>query len=216
MKDIWHQSGLSDGGVDLNKWIRADIPIVFEASSVDPGDQKLVFEATVGDKNLGNIAIDDVTFTPGCKYESKLHSFAESNEFLSNRFFEFGTTTPMSTSTTTKTSSTSSSQTTKTTVRTTVTSTKTTPHQSPETTRTTPTTPKTTTSQVVSAPPSNPNSNYILIVSIIVGVFIVIAIVVTVIITVRYRYHVPSLARLQSFLNPNYQRFDDNNMVRFF
>ena len=84
MKDIWHQSGLSDGGVDLNKWIRADIPIVFEASSVDPGDQKLVFEATVGDKHLGNIAIDDVTFTPGCKYENKFHFFSRNQSILNS------------------------------------------------------------------------------------------------------------------------------------
>ena len=82
MKDIWHQSGLSDGGVDLNKWIRAEVPIVFEASSVDPGDQKLVFEATVGDKNLGNIALDDVTFTPGCKYGTSCSQFSFSIFFF--------------------------------------------------------------------------------------------------------------------------------------
>ena len=40
-----------------------------------------------------------------------------------------------------------------------------------------------------------------------------IVIIVVVIVTLKYRYNSPTLARLQSFFNPNYNRFDDNNLV---
>ena len=67
MKELWSESGAAAGGdTDLNKWVRANVPIVFQ-EAWDKGDQKLIWEATVGDKNMGNIAIDDVTFTPGCR-----------------------------------------------------------------------------------------------------------------------------------------------------
>ena len=71
----------------------------------------------------------------------------------------------------------------------------------------------TVTSAPVSAAPSNANKHLTLIVSLIVGVFLVIIIVLAVVLTVKFRYSLPSLARMQSFFNPNYNRFDDNEMV---
>ena len=60
MNEIWIIHGNAAGGVDLNEWLRAQIDLTMEAES------RLVFEASVGEKELGNIAIDDVTFTPAC------------------------------------------------------------------------------------------------------------------------------------------------------
>lgn len=70
------------------------------------------------------------------------------------------------------------------------------------------------TSAPVSAAPSNANKHLTLIVSLIVGVFLLIIIILAVILTVKFRYSMPSLARMQSFFNPNYNRFDDNEMVK--
>ena len=53
-------NGAAYGGVDLNEWRRVLIDLTTDMEA------KLVFEATVGEKDLGNIAIDDVSFTPDC------------------------------------------------------------------------------------------------------------------------------------------------------
>ena len=57
---LWHMNGAAYGGVDLNEWRRVLIDLTTDMEA------KLVFEATVGEKDLGNIAIDDVSFTPDC------------------------------------------------------------------------------------------------------------------------------------------------------
>ena len=49
-------------GVDQNIWKKADIGF----SDSDEAFS-LAIEATVGTKERGNIAIDDITFTPQCK-----------------------------------------------------------------------------------------------------------------------------------------------------
>ena len=67
---------------------------------------------------------------------------------------------------------------------------------------------------MATAEPSNPHSQLTLIVGVIVGAVLVVIIVIAVLVTIKYRYNsLPSLARMQSFLNPNYSRFDDNNTV---
>ena len=49
-------------GVDQNIWKKADIGFSDSAKAFS-----LAIEATVGTKERGNIAIDDITFTPQCK-----------------------------------------------------------------------------------------------------------------------------------------------------
>ena len=86
LTQVWQQAGLGVDqlGIDLNKWVTCisrgyphDIYISAisrwvhaSASIVTPSraqeSHRLVWEATVGAKEMGNIAIDDVTFTPGC------------------------------------------------------------------------------------------------------------------------------------------------------
>ena len=52
------------------------------------------------------------------------------------------------------------------------------------------------------------------VVGVIVGVLVAIVLIVAVVVTIKMRYiKVPSLREVQSYLNPNYNRFDDNNMV---
>ena len=64
MTELWQERGAAEeDGLDLNKWARAAVDIVTNNTN---NNYKLIWEATVGDKHLGNIAIDDVTFTPGC------------------------------------------------------------------------------------------------------------------------------------------------------
>ena len=66
LSQLWQEKGAAEqDGVDLNRWMRASVDIVYEER--EDLAFKLVWEATVGNKNLGNIAIDDVTFTPGCR-----------------------------------------------------------------------------------------------------------------------------------------------------
>ena len=49
-------------GVDQNIWKRVNIGFSDSAKAFS-----LAIEATVGTKERGNIAIDDITFTPQCK-----------------------------------------------------------------------------------------------------------------------------------------------------
>ena len=49
-------------GVDQNVWKRVDIGFSDSSKAFS-----VAIEATVGSKERGNIAIDDVTFTPQCK-----------------------------------------------------------------------------------------------------------------------------------------------------
>ena len=48
---------------DNNIWKKAEIPL---ATSEDTGDFRFVIEATVAEGQHGDIAIDDLTLTPGC------------------------------------------------------------------------------------------------------------------------------------------------------
>ena len=86
LTQVWQQAGLGVDqlGIDLNKWVtcisRGYLQSTYisaisrwvhaSASIVTPSraqaSHRLVWEATVGAKEMGNIAIDDVTFTPGC------------------------------------------------------------------------------------------------------------------------------------------------------
>ena len=68
LTQVWQEEGAALGGEDLNKWIRADFRIETDQIRDLTEDQqfRLVWEASVGGKEDGNIAIDDVTFTPGC------------------------------------------------------------------------------------------------------------------------------------------------------
>ena len=49
-------------GVDQNVWKKADIGFSDSDTAFS-----LAIEATVGTKERGNIALDDITFTPQCK-----------------------------------------------------------------------------------------------------------------------------------------------------
>ena len=60
MAELRAQHGPAAGGMDLNEWLRAQVDLTILSES------RLVFEATVGEKEAGNIAIDDVSFTPSC------------------------------------------------------------------------------------------------------------------------------------------------------
>ena len=60
MEQIWRTSGAAEGGEDRNEWQGIQLKLNIETES------RLVFEASVGQKELGNIAIDDVSFTPSC------------------------------------------------------------------------------------------------------------------------------------------------------
>ena len=68
LTQVWQEEGAALGGEDLNKWIHADFRIETDQVRDLVGDEqfRLVWEASVGAKEDGNIAIDDVTFTPGC------------------------------------------------------------------------------------------------------------------------------------------------------
>ena len=188
LQQLWLRGGAAAGGLDLNQWQRAQVGL----STVSPA--RLIWEASVGQSSLGNIAVDDVTFTPACRFETS-------------------TSSTSSTSTSTSSTSTkSSTQTTKTSTPTT--SKKTTKSTTTRKTSTASTSTSTTDPFVATPDPSNPGSQLTLIVGIIVGVVLVVVIVVAVLVTIKYRYSsLPSLARMQSFLNPNYNRFDDNNTV---
>ena len=48
----------------ISRWVHASASIVTPSRA--QASHRLVWEATVGAKEMGNIAIDDVTFTPGC------------------------------------------------------------------------------------------------------------------------------------------------------
>ena len=48
---------------DNNIWKKAEIPL---ATSEDTGEFRFVIEATVAEGQHGDIAIDDLTLTPGC------------------------------------------------------------------------------------------------------------------------------------------------------
>ena len=48
---------------DNNVWKKAEIPL---AKFEDTGEFRLVIEATVAEHQHGDIAIDDLTLTPGC------------------------------------------------------------------------------------------------------------------------------------------------------
>ena len=58
---LWQKSGFGAGGEDINKWVRAKVDITSDT------EVRLIWEASVGQTDLGNIAIDDVTFTPDCR-----------------------------------------------------------------------------------------------------------------------------------------------------
>ena len=180
---LWRRGGASEGGIDLNKWQRAQVELSSEDSPT-----RLVWQASVGQSHLGNIGIDDVTFTPGCRFET-------------------------STSTSSTTSSTTTSTSTKSSTKTT--STPTTSKKTTKSTSTvTATTATTTDPFVATANPSNPGSQITLIVGLIVGVVLVVVLVVAVVATIKYRYNINLNIRMQSFLNPNYNRLsDDNNTV---
>ena len=57
---LWQRRGSGAGGEDLNMWVRAQVDIVTDS------DARLIWEASVGEAAMGNIAIDDVSFTPSC------------------------------------------------------------------------------------------------------------------------------------------------------
>ena len=61
LTQIWQRSGSGAGGVDLNRWVRAKVDIDTDTEA------KIIWEASVGDAAMGNIAIDDVSFTPSCR-----------------------------------------------------------------------------------------------------------------------------------------------------
>ena len=66
LTQVWQKKGAAEeDGIDLNKWERAAVDINIDASA--DSHYKLVWEASVGSIDLGNIGLDDVTFTPGCK-----------------------------------------------------------------------------------------------------------------------------------------------------
>ena len=68
LTQVWQREGAALGGEDLNKWEHADFRIETDQVRDLVGDEqfRLVWEASVGAREDGNIAIDDVTFTPGC------------------------------------------------------------------------------------------------------------------------------------------------------
>ena len=68
LTQVWQEEGAALGGEGLNKWIHADFRIETDQVRDLVGEEqfRLVWEASVGAKEDGNIAIDDVTFTPGC------------------------------------------------------------------------------------------------------------------------------------------------------
>merc|ERR1712198_111879 len=104
------------------------------------------------------------------------------------------------------TSSTTTKKTTSTTKKTTTSSTKSTTSTEKETTTSTP-------NDVITASPSNSNKHLTLIICLIAGAIIIVIVVSAIIVTFKYRYSMPTMASIQSFFNPNYNRFDDNNMV---
>ena len=66
LTQVWQKKGAAEeDGVDLNKWERAAVDINIEVRA--ESQYKLVWEASVGNKSLGNIGLDDMSFTPGCK-----------------------------------------------------------------------------------------------------------------------------------------------------
>ena len=66
----------------------------------------------------------------------------------------------------------------------------------------------------VTPSPSNPHASMTVIIGVIVGVLVAIVLIVMVVVTIKMRYiRVPNMREVQSYLNPNYRRFDDNNMV---
>ena len=54
LQEIWSLSGNAG-----NAWFKSEVTI----SSID--DFQLIFEASVGNTGMGDIAIDEITFTPG-------------------------------------------------------------------------------------------------------------------------------------------------------
>ena len=50
MAELWAQHGPAAGGMDLNEWLRAQVDLTILS------DSRLGFEATVGEKEAGNIA----------------------------------------------------------------------------------------------------------------------------------------------------------------
>ena len=59
LMQLWRASGLE--GVDQNVWLRKLIELT------DSEQFRVVIEATVGKKHMGDIAIDDISFTPQCR-----------------------------------------------------------------------------------------------------------------------------------------------------
>merc|ERR1712013_278589 len=83
------------------------------------------------------------------------------------------------------------------------------PHTTP-THKTPPVTNPTHVTTNVTPSPSNPHASM----TVIVGVIVAIVLIVIVVVTIKMRYiRVPNMREVQSYLNPNYRRFDDNNMV---
>ena len=52
-------------GNDNNVWKKADLSFI---AANDRTEFRLIIEATVAEGQHGDIAIDDVSFTPGCRY----------------------------------------------------------------------------------------------------------------------------------------------------
>ena len=50
-------------GQDTNVWLKTDLRLDADYQ----GDYRFVIEATVADGQHGNIAIDDLSLTPGCR-----------------------------------------------------------------------------------------------------------------------------------------------------
>lgn len=178
LHQLWQAGGPVDH-VDINKWQRL-------AHNLDgfSDEFRLVLEASVGEKAQSDIAIDDVSLTPGC------------------RWIEM----PSSSSTETTHTSTSPHSTThhETTHHTT------TPHR---TTAHRTTTPRATTEAVTPAP-YDPGNRAVAIVGGILGFCIALLVIVVSVYTVKKRnIRLPTAARVRSFFNPNYQNLEESNMV---
>ena len=69
MVELWKRSGAGSGGEDLNMWLRAKVDITTDTEA------RMIWEASVGQTNMGNIAIDDVSFTPACRQDQFQHIY---------------------------------------------------------------------------------------------------------------------------------------------
>merc|ERR1712071_286199 len=64
---LWQVQGRGEGGYDVDEWSGVEHEL---SSDVD---SRVIFTATVGRKEVGTIAIDDVTFTPNCVFKEDSH-----------------------------------------------------------------------------------------------------------------------------------------------